>query len=243
MKSYGLIGYPLEHSFSKLFFDNKFKEQKIVDVNYDLIPLNDISLFSDILKTNKYSGFNVTIPYKQSIIKYIDVLNSVSKEINAVNTIKVENNKLYGFNTDIYGFEKSLLKILKPHHTDAMILGTGGSSMAIGYVLHKLNINTLFVSRNPKHLNQINYHQISEEVINKHTLIINCTPVGMYPNNLQCPSIPYQHLTKNHLLFDMIYNPELTLFLKNGKKQGAETQNGLSMLHIQAEKSWEIWNP
>lgn len=242
MINYGLIGHPLEHSLSKQFFDNKFQEEKITNVNYDLISLKDISLLPGLLKEQEYSGFNVTIPYKQSVIKYIDVLDKLSKKMKAVNTIKVINNKLYGFNTDAYGFETSLLKLLKPHHTSALILGTGGSSKAIKSVLNSLNIKILFVSRKPKEKGQIYYHQVTEEVITNHNLIINCTPVGMTPNNMQYPSIPYLYLTKNHLLYDLVYNPEMTLFLRKGKEYGAEIQNGLQMLYLQAEKSWEIWN-
>jgi len=242
MKKYGLIGFPLAHSFSKQYFSAKFENENIKNTCYELIPLQDISLFQEIIKNEVYSGYNVTIPYKQSIIKYLDFLDDTAKEINAVNTIKVFNNRLTGYNTDVYGFEKSLKPLLKPWHKSALILGTGGGSKAVEYVLKKLNINLLFVSRNPVNKYQIKYSDINEQIINSHHLIINCTPVGMYPHIDNAPLIPYKLLTNKHLLFDLVYNPEITMFLKSGKENGAETINGLKMLHLQAEKSWEIWN-
>lgn len=242
MKQFGLIGYPLSHSFSKGYFAEKFKKEGIADSQYDVFPLEKIEDFTALCEPHKnLVGLNVTIPYKEKIIPFLDELNEEAKAIGAVNTIKFVRGNKIGYNTDAYGFEMSLKPLLKPHHTSALILGTGGASKAVEYVLKKLRISFQYVSRN-KSANTINYDELDELIIHHSTLIINSTPVGMYPNVENSPDIPYGLVTDKHLLYDLIYNPEETQFLKEGKQHGAQTKNGLEMLYLQAEKSWEIWN-
>ncbi len=241
MKTYGLIGHPLSHSFSKKYFTEKFKDLSIDAqyINCETEHLNNL----DFVKENNLSGFNVTIPYKQTIIPLLDELDEEAKKIGAVNTVKVlENGTLKGYNTDVYGFKQSIKPFLESHHERALIIGTGGASKSISYVLNALGINVLFVSRIPKNSNEISYEEVNEYVLKAHFLIINCTPVGTYPNVSDAPTIPYEHISSKHLLYDLIYNPNETLFLQKGKLNGAKTLNGLSMLQLQAEKSWEIWN-
>lgn len=242
MKQFGLIGYPLSHSFSKGYFTEKFAKENIVDCRYDIFPLEKIEDFTELCNTNnKLAGLNVTIPYKEKIIPFLDTLDETAANIGAVNTIKFSNNKKTGFNSDAYGFEMSLKPLLKSHHTSALILGTGGASKAVEYVLKKLGIDYQNVSRN-KSEKAIAYEEVNDSIIQQSTLIINCSPIGMYPNIDSAPNIPYQFLTDNHILYDLIYNPEETQFLKEGKQRGAQTKNGLEMLYLQAERSWEIWN-
>lgn len=244
-KKFGLIGKNISYSFSKGYFLNKFKELKLNNYSYRNYDLPEIDEFPFIIyhKEEEFGGFNVTIPYKQSIMRYLSDIDEVAQEIGAVNTIKItDDNELIGYNTDAYGFENSLKPLLKNHHKKALILGTGGASKAVAYVLNKLNIEFQLVSRKPVADNQISYEDISEEIIKSHQLIINCTPLGTHPNIKECPNIPYNLLSKKHFLYDLIYNPSETEFLKRGKKQGATTKNGLEMLELQAEKSWEIWN-
>jgi shikimate dehydrogenase len=193
-------------------------------------------------KEDDYQGLNVTIPYKESIMKYLSEIDEVAEKIGAVNTIKItEDNELIGYNTDAYGFEKSLVKLLESHHKQALILGTGGASKAVAYVLEKLNIEYKFVSRSPN-ADQLTYDSLNETILNESHLIINSTPLGTFPNIELTPDIPYNYLTKKHLLYDLIYNPEETIFLKQGRDKGAMIKNGSEMLKLQAEKSWEIWN-
>jgi shikimate dehydrogenase len=243
MKQFGLIGYPLSHSFSKGYFAAKFAKENIVDCKYDIFPLEKIGDFVGLCNTHKnLVGLNVTIPYKEKIIPFLDELDETAANIGAVNTIKFNNGKKIGYNSDCYGFEMSLKPLLKSHHTQALILGTGGASKAVEYVLKKLGIDYQYVSRT-KNDNAISY----DELLTTHdlrltTLIINCSPIGMYPNIHDAPAIPYQFITDKHLLYDLIYNPEETQFLKEGKERGAQTKNGLEMLHLQAERSWQIWN-
>ncbi|SRR5690606_17056085 len=237
MKTYGLIGKNISYSFSRNYFNNKFKNQNILNTQYINFDIDNLSELNNIFNLNNF-GFNVTIPYKEAIIPYLDLLDFHAEQIGAVNTIKIENGKKIGFNTDWIGFKKSIQPHLKPHHTKAIILGTGGASKAIIYALEQLQINYLIVSRN----GEITYEDLSEEIIQSHTIIINCTPVGTFPNVDSAPDIPYKFLTKNHLAYDLIYNPSETLFLKKCKEQNADTKNGLEMLEIQAEESWEIWN-
>ena len=246
MKLFGLIGYPLKHSFSEKYFNDKFRKERITDCSYKLFPLAEINQLPDIIKENpSICGLNVTIPYKESVIPYLDESDEQAKTVGAVNCIKIikqnEKNKLIGFNTDIIGFEDSLKPVLKTWHRQAIILGTGGGAKAVAYVLRKLGISFKYVSRNPGNSDTIGYPEINKQIIQDHLLIINTTPLGMFPNTGAFPQIPYGQLGRRHLLFDLIYNPELTLFLQKGKKQGATIKNGLEMLHIQAEKSWEIW--
>ena len=244
-KKFGLIGKNISYSFSKGYFLDKFKELKLDNYSFRNYDLPDISEFPFITyhKEEEFGGFNVTIPYKQSIIKYLSSLDADAQEIGAVNTIKVtSDNELIGFNTDVYGFKNSLKPLLKSHYKKALILGTGGASKAVAFVLDKLNLDFQFVSRSPTSDDMISYNNLSKETIEEHQLIINCTPLGTHPKIKECPDIPYEFLTDKHFLYDLIYNPSETEFLKRGKKQGAIIKNGLEMLELQAEKSWEIWN-
>lgn len=211
-------------------------------VNFDIENIED---FLEIVsKYNKsLKGCNVTIPYKESIFNYLDEIDRTASEIGAVNTIKFSSDgKLVGYNTDVVGFEKSLIPLLKTHHTKALILGTGGASKAVAYVLKKIDIDYFKVSRNPKDNLVLTYADISNQLLNEYSLIINCSPLGTYPNINEKPMIPYQFLTSKHLLYDLIYNPVETAFLIEGKKRGTQVKNGLEMLELQAEESWRIWN-
>lgn len=242
MRKFGLIGYPLSHSFSQGFFTEKFLAENITDAVYQNYPIEALAAFNLLWEGNsELQGLNVTIPYKKAIIPFLDKPSSVVQAIAACNCIRKFNGAYYGYNTDVIGFEKSLLPFLKPHHTKALILGTGGASAAVVWVLNKLRIKYLIVSRTSGD-NKINYKDLTEAIVGEHTLIINTSPVGMYPNLDQAPEIPYDAINAKHHLYDLIYNPAETLFLKKGAAQGASTQNGLAMLHIQAEESWTIWN-
>lgn len=244
MKQFGLLGHPLTHSFSKQYFEDKFRKESIKNCTYELFDIEDILDFNLIKNTPELTGLNITIPYKESIIKYLDEIDEDAQLIGAVNTIKINPNtkKTKGFNTDYYGFKNSLKPFLQNTHERALILGTGGASKAVLYVLKELNIDCLFVSRTPKNDNEISYEDVNEYVIKHHLLIINTTPLGTYPNIENYPDISYEYLTSNHLLYDLVYNPEETVFLKKGKEKGCLTINGLQMLKLQAENSWEIWN-
>ena len=247
MKKYGLIGYPLSHSFSADYFNRKFKNENIVDVEYQLFPLPNIELFNKLIFENKdLFGLNVTIPYKKSIIKYLDFLDEGAKKIAAVNTIKIihksDGIKLVGYNTDAPAFEQSISKIKNIRKKKALILGTGGAANAIEFVLKKMNINYVFVSRHLKAKNIIFYSDINKQIIEEYKFIINATPVGMFPDVDKYPDIPYDFIGKDHVLFDLIYNPNETLFLKFGGENGALVFNGFEMLKLQAKLSWFIWN-
>lgn len=243
MKLYGLIGHPLSHSFSKQYFTNKFEKEEITDCKYETFDLPDINLLPEILKNNpNLKGFNVTIPYKETIIPLLSEIDEVAKEIGAVNTVKIEGNKLIGYNTDYFGFKQSLKPFLEISQERALILGTGGASKAVYYVLNSLNIKCLFVSRNPKNENEISYDDVNEYVIRNHQIIVNTTPIGTFPNVDEKPAINYNELTPKHLLYDLVYNPSETAFLKEGKQRGTMVLNGLQMLQLQADKAWEIWN-
>ncbi len=245
-KSYGLIGEKLGHSFSKTYFSDKFRELKLANYTYDLFELDEIKELLPLIKKKQLNGLNVTVPYKELVIPLLDELSEDAKAIQAVNTIDItwKNNTPYlkGYNTDAFGFERMVKPFIKSHHERALILGTGGAAKAVQYILLKKGIETLFVSRNPSKKNQISYTDINEYVMNFHNLIINTTPVGMYPTTDYSPKIPYQHLTKKHTLIDLIYNPEITEFLAKGATHGCVVLNGIVMLHQQAEKAWEIWN-
>lgn len=242
MKQFGLIGYPLSHSFSKGYFTEKFSKEQIKDCRYDVYPLENIQAFESLCRQHTdLVGLNVTIPYKEQIIAHLDALDEEAKDIGAVNTIKFTDGKKVGYNSDCYGFEQSLLPLLQPHHTAALILGTGGASKAVEYVLKKRGIRWQYVSRQ-KSEKAIAYEELDAERMQQATLIINTTPLGMYPNTEMAPPVPYEHIHAQHLLYDLIYNPEETLFLQRGKQQGAQTKNGLEMLYLQAERSWHIWN-
>ena len=241
MRTFGLIGFPLTHSFSKKYFTDKFQQEHIADAEYLNFSIEKIEDVEQVFETKNLCGFNVTIPYKETIIPFLDELDSSASGVGAVNTVVIRNKKKIGFNTDVHGFENSLKPLLNEHHNKSLILGTGGSSKAVAYVLKKLRIEFQFVSRN-QIVNSISYDDLKPQIILEHKLIIKTTPVGMFPEIQDAPGIPYSFITSQHLLFDLIYNPEETEFLKRGKQQGAQTKNGLEMLQLQAEKSWEIWN-
>lgn len=246
MDKYGLIGYPLGHSFSRNFFNDKFREERI-DAEYLNFEIPSITDFPSIIAQNpELRGLNVTIPYKQDVMKYLNDITPEAKAIGAVNVVRVDQSKkkpqLIGYNSDVIGFVRSIEPLLRPHHNKALILGTGGASKAIQYGLeHKLGIKTLFVSRVAKD-KCITYSQLTPEVMKEYEVIVNCSPVGMFPHTDECPDIPYDLLTPNHLLYDLVYNPEETLFMKKGKSQGATVKNGLEMLILQALASWQFWN-
>ncbi len=238
---YGLLGKEISYSFSQGYFTSKFEELSLEDYSYENYDIPEIADLETILKEENPKGFNVTIPYKEEVIPFLSVLHPTAEEIGAVNTVKITKNGLEGYNTDAYGFQKSLEPFLKPHHTKALILGTGGASKAIRFVLEQLEIDHTYVSRTKKE-KQLSYAELDEKIIASNQLIINCTPLGTHPNIKEKPSIPYQFLSDGHLLFDLIYNPEKTAFLKEGETKNATICNGLTMLKLQAEKAWEIWN-
>ena len=244
MKHFGLIGFPLGHSFSKKFFTEKFKQENI-DAQYDLYELANLLELENLLTETELYGLNVTIPYKEQVIQHLDELDDTAAEIGAVNVIKFIRKegslRLKGYNSDTIGFENSLAPLLKPYHLKALILGTGGASKAIDYTLRKLGITTTFVSRTAKP-DSLTYNQLNEDILNENLVIINASPVGTFPHADECPNIPYQFLTDKHLLFDAVYNPTETLFLKKGKEQKAQVLNGEGMLIGQAVAAWKIWN-
>ena len=244
MSVYGLIGNPLGHSFSKKYFTEKFDKENLGDCRFELYPLSTISEFPSLIENTKdIKGLAVTIPYKETVIPFLDDVQEEAKKIGAVNCIKITTNKLIGYNTDVIGFERSLKPLLQPHHTKALVLGSGGSSKAVQYVLNKLQITFLVVTRNKVPANGfINYDAVDEHIIDEYSLIINCTPVGMFPNDAEQPLLPYHFLDKKNLLFDLVYRPAETRFLASGKQYGANIKNGLEMLQIQAEENWRIWN-
>lgn len=260
MKHYGLIGFPLTHSFSKKYFGEKFEKERITDAKYDLYSMEHISELPALLRNNPHlCGLNVTVPHKINVIKYMDWVENDAKGAGAVNCIRISAEspveaafsgevgikghdfRLEGFNTDIYGFEMSLRPLLKHHHDQALVLGDGGAAKAVKCVLDNLGITYRIVTRKVVGDNLL-FNDLKPRHIHQHKLIINTTPIGMYPNIEECPPIPYDAITDEHLLYDLIYNPEQTLFLQKGAEQGAHTKNGYEMLMLQAEKSWEIWN-
>ncbi|HLU86456.1 MAG TPA: shikimate dehydrogenase [Taishania sp.] len=240
MKKYGLIGKTLKHSFSKSFFTEYFQSNSINSV-YENIELDTIADFRSLL-SQEYCGFNVTIPYKETIIPYLDNLSEEAKTIGAVNCIKVLNGKTTGYNTDAFGFHQSIKPFLTNKHERAIIIGTGGASKAIFYVLKNLGIDCIFISRTPAQENQFGYDEINNHMLNACKLIVNCTPIGMYPNNNEVIQLPFEFLTPDHLVVDLIYNPEKTKLLEFAQQHGAQILNGESMLKQQALKAWEIWN-
>jgi len=248
MKTYGLIGYRLGHSFSQKFFTEKFAQENLSDHEYVNFELERIDDFQSIFEQGKtIYGLNCTIPYKQQIIPFLDEIDLEAAKIGAVNTVKINyaNGKqiLKGFNTDLYGFEHSLCPMLEAKHQKALILGTGGASKAVKFLFDKLQIKYLSVTtkEHPED-NEINYSQITAQLMKEHLIVINATPLGTFPNVDTCADIPYQFITPDHILYDLVYNPEETLFLRKGKEHGAKTKNGLEMLHLQALRAWEIWN-
>lgn len=242
MKQYGLVGRNIDYSFSRGYFSEKFQKEKL-DAKYSNFDLSNISEFPLLIKkTIHLAGLNVTIPYKVAIMDFLDDLAEDAKAIQAVNVIKFElGGKLVGYNTDFIGFRDSLHPFLRPQHTHALILGTGGASKAVAYALEKLGISYKFVSRTPKS-DQFSYKNLTKEILLKYSLIINTTPVGTYPHTDDSPALPYHFITKNHLVYDLIYNPSTTRFMQKAKENGAMAVNGQNMLELQAEAAWRIWN-
>lgn len=244
MRKYGLIGKNIDYSFSRSYFKAKFENENIKETSYVNFDIDSITEFNKSIKNTPHlKGLNVTIPYKESIIPLLDKLSKKALEIGAVNTIRItKKGKLVGHNTDCYGFINTLKPYLKANHKKALILGTGGASKAIAYSLKKLDIKYAFVSRQLKKGVTYSYNTLTPAIVKNHPLIINSTPLGTHPDIDACPNIPYNAITKKHILFDLIYNPEETVFLSKGKAKGAATINGLKMLELQAEKAWQIWN-
>ena len=242
MRLFGLIGFPLGHSFSKKYFEEKFLKENINDCAFKLFPLQEIAAVEKLFENKSLHGLAVTIPYKETVIPFLTNTTTAAKEIGAVNCIKINDKNRIGYNTDVVGFEKSFTPLLKPHHTKALVLGTGGASKAVQFVLKKLNIDFALVSRNSNaEKNIISYNEIDERMMEDYSIIINCTPLGMSPNEEELPNIPYQFISPNHLLYDVIYKPAKTMFLKEGEKRGATIKNGFEMLVLQAEENWKIW--
>lgn len=242
MRLFGLIGYPLTHSFSKNYFAEKFAREGIDDCRYENFQMQNIAELKNTIAQNQdLRGLNVTIPHKESVLNFLSERDHLVQQTGACNCIKIENEKLLGFNTDVIGFEKSLKSKLKSNHVRALILGTGGAAKAVEFVLNKNGIDFVRVSRRA-HEKQLTYPELTPEILESHTLIINTTPIGMYPRIDEMPEIPYEALGPNHFLFDLIYNPATTIFLKKGEEKGTITQNGYDMLVYQAEESWQIWN-
>ena len=241
MDKYGIIGFPLGHSFSKGFFTEKFARESI-DAQYLNFEIPDATMLKDVLRENpELRGLNVTLPHKQAVIPLLDELSDEAREIGAVNVIRIRDGRLKGFNSDIIGFSESIKPLLQPHHSKALILGTGGASRAIRVGLSRLGIEWTYVTRSPRE-GMFAYSDLTPEVMKEYTVIVNCSPVGMFPKVDQAPAIPYELLTPKHLLFDLVYNPEDTLFMQKGREQGAIVKNGLEMLHLQAVASWRFWN-
>ena len=242
MRQFGLIGFPLSHSFSKGYFANKFLNENILDAQYENYPIEAIELLTNLWENNpSLIGLNVTIPYKKSVIPFIQYPSSVVQATQACNCIRLHEGALYGYNTDVIGFQTSLQPSLQTHHTKALVFGTGGASAAVEWVLNKLGISYQLVSRTAS-AKAISYSAVTTDLLATHTLLINTSPIGMYPNVEEAPTIPYEAITDRHHLYDLVYNPVQTKFLALGASQGASTQNGLEMLHIQANVSWDFWN-
>ncbi len=258
MRKFGLIGYPLTHSFSQRYFTEKFIREGVRDCSYSAWSLPAITdLPATVLADAELCGFNITIPYKEQILPFLHTRNEVVQAIGACNCVKIVGGKLEGYNTDVIGFEGSLVKKLQPHHTQALVLGTGGAAKAVGYVLEKLGIGYRYVSRKGggsggeaagglsgegSGSSFLSYRDVDAPLLQSHTLLINTSPLGMYPKVGECPPLPYEAITARHYLFDLVYNPERTLFLQRGQERGAAVENGYEMLILQAEESWRIWN-
>lgn len=245
MNLYGLIGYPLSHSFSKKYFTEKFEKENIPGSKYEMFEIKDIAELPNIVKNNpNLKGLNVTIPYKEAVIKYLDKIDASVKKIKAVNVIKIDaQGKMTGYNSDYHGFKSSLIKFLPENYNgiQALVLGSGGAAKAVKAALEDLHILYKTVSRKREGGN-LSYEEVTKAVTDEYKLIINTTPVGMYPNIKDSPFLPYTSFTPEHYLFDLVYNPQETLFLVKGKARGARTKGGQEMLYLQAEKAWEIWN-
>lgn len=245
MDKYGIIGHPLGHSFSPGFFNEKFRNENI-DAVYEMFDLPQIEAVIEVLASNpELRGLNVTIPYKQKIMHYLDELSDEARAIGAVNVVRIshDNGKVHmkGYNSDVIGFTRSIEPLLEKHHKKALILGTGGASKAVEYGLGKLGLETVKVSRYERP-DTIQYEKVTADIVKEYNVIVNCTPVGMYPDTEECPQLPYEAMDSHTLLYDLIYNPDETLFMKKGRQNGAVTKNGLEMLLLQAYASWEFWN-
>ena len=240
-KNYGLIGNSLSHSFSKKYFESKFLQHKIEAnfENYECLNLDEVA---KLLRRKDIAGLSVTIPYKTALMPLLSDLDESAKQVGAVNCIKFIGDKRIGFNTDVFGFEQLIKPFFEAHHERAMILGTGGASKAVAFVLESLGVDVIYISRHPKKGDEYLYQDINEKMMAYHGILVNTTPVGTFPNVHDCPEIPYEFLTSKHLLIDLVYNPKETEFLKNGKAQGVVVINGETMLHQQAERAWQIWN-
>lgn len=242
MKKYGLIGRNISYSFSKKYFTDKFQSEGLADCSYEIFDLPGLSELKNILADPEIRGLNVTIPYKREILEYLDDTDPQAREIGAVNTVKVHTDgHLSGHNSDVYGFRQALAPFLEPRHERALILGTGGASDAVAYVLQTLGIEYFFVSRQKREGRYLTYGELTDIHVKSCPLIVNATPLGTFPQVDTCPDIPYHALDERNLLFDLVYNPPETLFLKKGRERGAAVSSGLTMLELQAEKSWELW--
>lgn len=243
-KLFGLLGRDISYSFSRGYFTEKFAELNLNNhkyVNFDLQNIEELPAI--ISEKENLKGINVTIPYKEDVIPFLSKLDKTARKIGAVNTIKfTKRGNLKGYNSDVVGFENSIFPLLKKHHKNALILGTGGASKAIAYAFKRNKIDFKFVSRNPEGKKEISYASLTKEIVENHTIIVNSTPLGTSPDIDKCPNIPYEYITNNHILYDLIYNPPITSFLSKGKAKGAVIKNGLEMLQLQAEESWRIWN-
>lgn len=240
MRKFGLIGFPLTHSFSPNYFAKKFEVEGIHDAKYELFPLEDISNFPDLLQAiGPWNGLNVTIPHKESILAFIDDLTPEAKAIGAVNCLKPTPRGIIGHNTDYIGFIDSIRPLLKAHDKKALILGTGGASKAVLYGLNSLGIDCTFVSRSEP--NTTRYTELNEIIMEEHSILVNTTPLGTFPNVESCPAVPFEYINSNHLIYDLVYNPSVTTLMTRGLDKGARVVNGLNMLHIQAEKAWQFW--
>ena len=242
MRTFGLLGYPLSHSFSKTYFREKFDREQITDAEYVNFEEADLHMFlSKASKREDLKGFNVTIPYKEGILPFLDSISDEASWVGAINTVKRVDNKLIGYNTDVIGFRESILPLLNSSHRKALILGTGGASKAVKYVFDEQQIASLFISRH-KERGHLVYEQLTPELLGNYTIIVNTTPLGTYPKEDEAPLIPYEALSPDHVVFDLVYNPAKTKFLQAAEAQGAAIKNGYEMLELQAEASWAIWN-
>lgn len=245
IKRFGLVGKNISYSFSRGYFSEKFETLKLSNHVYQNFDLNEIEEFPEVFieHSEELIGMNVTIPYKEKVGAYLDEVDEDAKQIGAINTIKIlSSGRRIGYNTDVYGFQNSIAPLIQEFHKKALILGTGGASKAVAYAFSKLNIDYKFVSRIPSNEMQISYDSINGVLLEEYTVIVNCSPIGTSPDIHLCPNLPYENISDRHLLYDLIYNPAETTFLRKGREQGAVTKNGLQMLELQAEKSWEIWN-
>jgi shikimate dehydrogenase len=245
VEAFGLLGKSLKHSFSKPYFENKFKVLNLTNHRFDNFELPDVNGFSDLIKNNPgLKGLSITLPYKETVMPFLNNLSEEARAIGAVNCIKIQEGKTTGFNTDVFGFTQSIKPFLDFNHQQALILGTGGAAKAVAFALKKIGVEIRFVTSDvqKKKENVFLYAELNAYVFQSNKLIVNCTPLGMFPNEASFPPLPYEHFSSEHLAYDLVYNPAETVFLRNAAEKGASVVNGLSMLKLQAEKSWEIWN-